>query len=859
MSDESSARVETCNSDGADVQVAYAFANVLYKLAINDRMSISVVTTYLLIFGAFFSLSLALIFERKNIPKLTWRVLLMSFFCGLFGGSLAQKLYFIGLAWVSATFATSIYNLVPVPPLSSPFEKLNLQTAAGRVKVLGTIIGISGSMVLTFFKGPEINIWNFHINLWNKNQNGYIGTSHADCAREWLDILMVFVQIAFAAVNVMYKLAINDGMSMRVASAYRLAFASAFTVPVALVFDRGSLFSNLYLEAMALTSATFMLAMVNLIPGITFIFAISFGFEKLNLQAAEGRAKVIGTIIGISGAMLMTFFKGVEINIWSSNKINLLHPHLNQNGHVASHHTEFRNKLLGIPCAIAKMNAEYPSPHSSAALMSIMGAIQANIFTLCVERDWSQWKLGFNIRLLTVAYSGMVASGVVVVIIAWCIKKRGPLFVSVFNPLQLLLVDIAAYLMLEEKLYLGSVLGAVIIVCGLYTVLWGTAQELKKKSQLVPLGNTRGESENDRVGERYTSLLTLWIAIASSFTLAPAFRYCLCLRTEIWRIYTKLKPQTLYAVVNIMLKIVADDGMSLSVLVAYRFFFASAFIVPLALIFERGSLLQGFYVKSLALTTAVYVTAMLNLIPAVTYILSVTLRLEKSNLGTAGGMTKLLGTLTGIGGAMILTFYKGRRLCLWSTNIALLHREPSSHDAPIGSLLLGCILAFAAALSYSVWLIIQTKMSEKFPWHYSIAALTSATASILSVIFALSTERDWSQWKLGWDFRLLTAASAGILASGVCYPLLAWCVRRKGPLFTSAFCPLMLVIVTLSETLVLDECLSVGSLTGSVLIVGGLYMLLWGKSKEKRMEHSDIVSSKGTLQCEAIHNTDPSS
>ncbi|KHN39185.1 Auxin-induced protein 5NG4-like protein [Glycine soja] len=338
--------------------------------------------------------------------------------------------------------------------------------------------------------------------------------------------------------------------------------------------------------------------------------------------------------------------------------------------------------------------------------------------------------------------------------------------------------------------------------------------------------------------------------------------------------------QTLYAVVNIMLKIVADDGMSLSVLVAYRFFFASAFIVPLALIFERkslqyvtgkvlfqgllcglfgGSLLQGFYVKSLALTTAVYVTAMLNLIPAVTYILSVTLRLEKSNLGTAGGMTKLLGTLTGIGGAMILTFYKGRRLCLWSTNIALLHREPSSHDAPIGSLLLGCILAFAAALSYSVWLIIQTKMSEKFPWHYSIAALTSATASILSVIFALSTERDWSQWKLGWDFRLLTAASAGILASGVCYPLLAWCVRRKGPLFTSAFCPLMLVIVTLSETLVLDECLSVGSLTGSVLIVGGLYMLLWGKSKEKRMEHSDIVSSKGTLQCEAIHNTDPSS
>ncbi|KAK7400262.1 hypothetical protein VNO78_11465 [Psophocarpus tetragonolobus] len=350
------------------------------------------------------------------------------------------------------------------------------------------------------------------------------------------DILMVFVQFAFTVVNVMYKLAINDGMSMRVATAYRLSFASAFTVPVALVFDRkkrpkitwralllaflcglfgGSLFSNLYLEGMALTSATFMLAMVNLIPAFTFVMALAFGFEKLNLETAEGKAKVIGTIIGISGAMLMTFFRGTEINIWSS-KINLMHPHENQNEHVASHphRGDFRNKLWGVPCAIvscicyslwhitqAKMNEEYPNPHSSVALMSIMGAIQANVFTLCVERDWNQWKLGFNIRLLTVAYSGIVASGIVFVIIVWCIKKRGPVFVSVFNPLQLLLVDIAAHLMLDEKLYLGSVLGAVMIVCGLYWVLWGKGQELKKKSQLVALGNTnsRGESQNVEV------------------------------------------------------------------------------------------------------------------------------------------------------------------------------------------------------------------------------------------------------------------------------------------------------------------------------------------------------------------------
>ncbi|KAL2343734.1 hypothetical protein Fmac_005019 [Flemingia macrophylla] len=290
--------------------------------------------------------------------------------------------------------------------------------------------------------------------------------------------------------------------------------------------------------------------------------------------------------------------------------------------------------------------------------------------------------------------------------------------------------------------------------------------------------------------------------------------------------------QTLYAVVNIMLKLVADDGMSLSVLIAYRFIFASAFIVPLALIIERGSLLQNLYVKSLALTSAVYVSAMMNLVPGVTYVLSVTLGLEKSNLGAASGMAKLLGTLTGIAGAMILTFYKGKRICLWSTNIDFLHHATSSHTAPTRSLLWGCVLAFASALT-----------------------LTSVTASIVSVIFALSTERDWRQWKLGWNLRLLTAAYAGILASGVCYTLLAWCVHRKGPLFASAFSPLMLVVVTLAGQMVLDECLSIGSLTGSVLIVGGLYMLLWGKSKETPRELREVVFSKDSSQCDPIQVT----
>ncbi|KEH31273.1 nodulin MtN21/EamA-like transporter family protein, putative [Medicago truncatula] len=110
---------------------------------------------------------------------------------------------------------------------------------------------------------------------------------------------------------------------------------------------------NMFAEGMTLTSSTFMFAMFNLTPGITFIMAIFFGLEKLNWSVVEGKAKVIGTLMGISGAMVLTFYKGAEINIWSSN-INLLHNthHQNQNGHMELQHADFSNKLLGFLYAI---------------------------------------------------------------------------------------------------------------------------------------------------------------------------------------------------------------------------------------------------------------------------------------------------------------------------------------------------------------------------------------------------------------------------------------------------------------------------------------------------------------------------
>ncbi|KAK4254341.1 hypothetical protein QN277_009739 [Acacia crassicarpa] len=316
--------------------------------------------------------------------------------------------------------------------------------------------------------------------------------------------------------------------------------------------------------------------------------------------------------------------------------------------------------------------------------------------------------------------------------------------------------------------------------------------------------------------------------------------------------------QIVYAVANILLKMAANDGMSLTVLVAYRFLFSTCFLAPLALFFERdsldnvdgivlfhaflcglfgGSLLHNLYAESLALISVTYVTAMLNLVPATTYILAVLFRLERMSFRTTRGKAKVLGTLTGIGGAMILTFCKGKRIQIWTTHIDLpRHMTISSHASTASSRLWGCLLALATCLSYSLWLIIQGKMTQRFPWQHSSTALTCAMSSFQSVVAALCINRDWNQWKLGWNIRLLTVAFTGILTSGVAYTLIAWCVMKKGPLFVAIFNPVMLVIVTLGGSFILDEPLYVGSVIGMVLVVFGLYMVLWGKSKETNKE-----------------------
>ncbi|KAK8304170.1 hypothetical protein V6Z11_D04G202200 [Gossypium hirsutum] len=334
----------------------------------------------------------------------------------------------------------------------------------------------------------------------------------------------------------MYKLAADDGMSLRLIVVYRFMFATVIMVPLALIFERkslekinkkvllqaflcglfgGSLGQNLYLQSLVHTSATFVAAMINLAPAFTFILAICFKMEKLAIRTNAGKAKVCGTLIGIGGAMVFTFYKGIDINIWSTN-VNLLKHHHQQVGPRHSYHGTghfiigaFFGLLSCISFSLwlinqAKMSVGFPYLYSSTALMCLMGSIQGALYAVCTVRDWNQWKLGWNVRLLAVAFVGIMGSALLVFLVSWAVRLKGPLYAAIFNPLGLVFVAIVGSLLLDEKLHLGSIIGGLMIVCGVYVVLWGKAKEMKQKTQLVPVPTVDEESneiEEDKQSE----------------------------------------------------------------------------------------------------------------------------------------------------------------------------------------------------------------------------------------------------------------------------------------------------------------------------------------------------------------------
>ncbi|KAB5531522.1 hypothetical protein DKX38_018192 [Salix brachista] len=114
----------------------------------------------------------------------------------------------------------------------------------------------------------------------------------------------------------------------------------------------------------------------------------------------------------------------------------------------------------------------------------IFYTIQSAVIGLCMDRSSAAWKLEWNLQLLTIIYSGSLASAATFCLISWAVARRGPSYPPMFNPLTLIFVAVLEALILGAEITVGTLLGMVLmIIIGLYSLL-GKANEMTNMPKL---------------------------------------------------------------------------------------------------------------------------------------------------------------------------------------------------------------------------------------------------------------------------------------------------------------------------------------------------------------------------------------
>ncbi|CAI8602060.1 unnamed protein product [Vicia faba] len=327
-------------------------------------------------------------------------------------------------------------------------------------------------------------------------------------------LVMVLGQLGYTLLYFITEASFNHGMSPYVYVTYRHVVAGFVMLPFAYFLERNirpkltfslfmeffvlsvlgiSLTLNMYFASLKYTSPTFISSMVNSIASLTFIIAVAFGFEVLDLRNPHGIAKVLGTFISLAGVMTMTLYRGPTMS-------NLWRPLINiqPKSYDSVYASELKGSLLTVSCCVtwsiwfimqASTLKRYPAQLSLTTWMCFIGAAQSAVFTVIAEHNnHTAWIIGLNIDLFSTIYGGIVVSGLLMYIQLWCTEKKGPVFVTMFNPLSTIFVAILSFSVFGEKLYLGSIIGSFIVIMGLYLLLWGKEGDrevdFKTKSKL---------------------------------------------------------------------------------------------------------------------------------------------------------------------------------------------------------------------------------------------------------------------------------------------------------------------------------------------------------------------------------------
>uniref|UniRef100_A0A0E0ECB2 WAT1-related protein n=1 Tax=Oryza meridionalis TaxID=40149 RepID=A0A0E0ECB2_9ORYZ len=316
---------------------------------------------------------------------------------------------------------------------------------------------------------------------------------------------VVLIRIMYSVMQVVSKVALDQGMNPLVFIFYRHTTAALVLIPIAFVLESlscsrfnlrvtgcGDLF-NLGLNYASATSSS---ALYNVQPVVTFIFAVIFGLESMKLKRFHGHVKSAGILFCIGGVIVLAFYEGPMFKSFN-------HHHLFQQGGSSSSSagdTHYSKKQWALGIFLMTLSNvlgglwnvfQGPLIEDTSKLMNTMiqisfASVQAFVVAVSAERDFSKWKLGWNFGLAAIIYSGVIVTALSYYMQIWTIAKRGPVFLAMSMPLTLIFTIIISSFILGDAVSLGSIVAGILLIGGLFNVLWG--KNLEERDELNKIG-----------------------------------------------------------------------------------------------------------------------------------------------------------------------------------------------------------------------------------------------------------------------------------------------------------------------------------------------------------------------------------
>ncbi|CAA0828494.1 WAT1-related protein [Striga hermonthica] len=242
-------------------------------------------------------------------------------------------------------------------------------------------------------------------------------------------------------------------------------------------------------------------AMSNLSAPCTFLLAVLFRLEKLKLGSLSSQAKIVGTLVSISGALVVVLYNGPLLITGNHDKLTLSNASTLSDAISDARSNWIVGGGLLAGCYVvsscwyiyqSKVVVEYPAEFILVFFYSLFAFFMSLAVGIATEPNLSPWEIHVDVRLWSILYSGVIGTGLSIMVHTWGLHVKGPVYVALFRPLSIAIAAILGVIFLGDDLYLGSVIGSIVITAGFYTVLWGKTKdenlvETSSKDTIAPL------------------------------------------------------------------------------------------------------------------------------------------------------------------------------------------------------------------------------------------------------------------------------------------------------------------------------------------------------------------------------------